>query len=177
MTKYAALLRGIAPMNPQMRNEKLRAVAQSVGLANVASVISSGNLVFDTNRRPEEVEEAMEEAWPRLLGFESTTLLRSQADLEELEELAPFGNLEHGPESYLLVTFSKYSLPEGTARVDMSDPAVEVVGATDREIFTVTDTTVREGGLGVMSRLEAELGKTITSRTWLTVGRILRKMG
>ncbi len=164
-------------MNPQMRNENLRAVAESVGLENVVSVISSGNLVFDTQRQPEEVEAALEEAWPNLLGFASTTLLRSRADLEDLATLAPFGDLEHGPKNYLLVTFSKHSLPEGTVRMDTSDPAVEVVGATDREIFTVTDTTIREGGLGVMSRLEAELGKTITSRTWLTVGRILKKMG
>ena len=46
--RYVALLRGIGPANPNMRNEKLRGVLEELGLANVASVISSGNLLFDT---------------------------------------------------------------------------------------------------------------------------------
>lgn len=174
MTWSVALLRGIAPTNPAMANANLRAVAESEGLEDVATVISSGNVVFRTDRDPEDVEAALEAAWPRELGFDSMTTLRSQAELETIVELNPFGDREHGAKSYLLVTFSKHPIPP--IDIDPADPAVELVGLTEREIFTVTDTTMREG-LGVMGRLESGVGKTITSRTWLTVGRILRRMG
>lgn len=157
-----------------MANANLRAVATAEGLENVASVISSGNLVFETDRDPADVETALEAAWPRELGFEAMTTLRSRAELEEIVEMDPFAGLTHGPKTYLLVTFSKYPL----ARIfwDESGPAVELVAVTEREIFTVNDTTLG-AGLGGMNRLEDEIGKTITSRTWLTVERILRKMG
>lgn len=41
--KYVALLRGIAPTNPNMRNDKLREVFEKPGFKNVQTVISSGN--------------------------------------------------------------------------------------------------------------------------------------
>lgn len=42
MTTYVALLRGIVPLNPNMRNEKLRGVFEKLGFTNVRTVISSG---------------------------------------------------------------------------------------------------------------------------------------
>jgi uncharacterized protein (DUF1697 family) len=46
MVKYVALLRGIAPTNPNMRNDKLRGVFEKLSFENVKTVISSGNVVF-----------------------------------------------------------------------------------------------------------------------------------
>jgi uncharacterized protein (DUF1697 family) len=46
--KYVALLRGIGPSNPNMRNEKLRGVFEKLGFDNVQTVISSGNVLFQT---------------------------------------------------------------------------------------------------------------------------------
>jgi uncharacterized protein (DUF1697 family) len=178
MTKYVALLRGIAPMNPAMSNANLRAVCEDVGLQNVSTVISSGNVVFETDTTDRAgLEATLETAWPEKLGFESTTILRSQDELEALVELSPFGDLEHGPGSYLLVTFSKHPL-----KVDFETPFhpadrdYQVVAATTGEVFTVTDMT--SGGTpDVMVWVEAKFGKLVSSRTWLTVGRILKKMG
>ena len=48
MTKYIAFLRGIGPGNPNMRNEKLRGAFEELGFKNVQSVISSGNVIFDS---------------------------------------------------------------------------------------------------------------------------------
>jgi uncharacterized protein (DUF1697 family) len=49
--KYTALLRGIGPSNPNMRNEKLREVFQKLGFQNVQTVISSGNVLFESPAR------------------------------------------------------------------------------------------------------------------------------
>jgi uncharacterized protein (DUF1697 family) len=178
VTSYVALLRGIAPMNPAMSNANLRAVCEDLGLEKVATVISSGNVVFETEIADRAgLEATLEAAWPEKLGFESTTILRTRAELERLVELSPFGDLEHGPASYLLVTFSKHPLA-----VDLEIPfqpadfAWSIVAATKGEIFTVSDTT-RAEGLGVMAWVEDRLGKQVSSRTWLTVARVLKKMG
>jgi uncharacterized protein (DUF1697 family) len=178
MTKYVALLRGIAPMNPAMSNANLRSVCEEVGLENVSTVISSGNVVFETEVTDRAgLEATLEAAWPEKLGFESTTILRTQAELEALVEMAPFGDLVHGPGSYLLVTFSKHPLQVGFETPHHpADRDYQVVATTTREIFTVTDMT--SGGTpDVMVWVETQFGKQISSRTWLTVARILKKMG
>jgi uncharacterized protein (DUF1697 family) len=63
-----------------MANPRLRAVCEDLGLENVATVISSGNVVFETG--PNDVpglERTLEAAWSGQLGFESTTIIRSAA--------------------------------------------------------------------------------------------------
>lgn len=175
--RYVALLRGIGPINPNMKNEHLRRVAEGEGLTGVSTVVSSGNVVFDSRQRPPALESRLEAAWPRELGFTSTTIVRSQDDIEALFALKPFGDREHGRRSSLLVTFAKHPFDSDEMHALRSgDPAEYVVATTDREIFTVTDTT-RVKTPDVMSQLNKALGKQITSRTWLTVERILRKMG
>ena len=44
--RYVALLRGIGPSNPNMRNERLRELFQKLGFQNVQTVISSGNVLL-----------------------------------------------------------------------------------------------------------------------------------
>jgi len=48
MVKYAALLRGMSPSNPNMRNEKLRSVLKALVLRMFQTVISSGNILFES---------------------------------------------------------------------------------------------------------------------------------
>ncbi len=171
------MLRGVGPADPRMRNENLRAVCTGLGFSNVATVISSGNIVFDADAGPGDIEAQLEAAWPDQLGFASQTFVRSQMELEALEDLLPFGDLTHGNSTYLLATFAKtrlsvpFDLPH-----QPTDEAFKVVAAADRALFSVSDTTVRPTP-DVMRWLEREIGRDITSRTWLTVHRILKRMG
>lgn len=175
--KYVALLRGIGPGNPNMRNAKLRGVLEGLGFANVESVISSGNILFESDETDGgKLEAIIEEAWPVQLGFTSNTVVRSQKQLKDLVGLEPFSALSHGPSSYLLTTFFKHPTkvpfklpyqPEGKTYT--------LIGATKSELFTVTDNT-KVKTTDLMTWLEKQFSKDITSRTWLTVNRILKKM-
>ena len=178
MTRYAALLRGIAPMNPNMRNARLREVAEGLGLENVATVISSGNLVFDSYLSDRtELEDMLEAAWRSQLGFESTSIVRSSAELDALRDLDPFRGHEHGPTSYTLVTFAKDRIEPTFPMPHEPDVGGHtVLAGTGRELFTISDTTAA-GTPNVMVWLEREFGKQITSRTWLTVLKILKRCG
>src|SRR5512134_220092 len=106
MTKYVALLRGIAPLNPNMRNDKLRGVFEKLGFVNVKTVISSGNVVFESpSKASKRLEEIIEKALPEQLGFTSTTIIRSKKQLQQLVDKNPFKGMEHSQKSSLNVTF------------------------------------------------------------------------
>ena len=177
MAQYVALLRGIAPSNPNMHQAKLKGVLEGLGFAQVRPVISSGNVVFESaERRASALEARMEAAWPVQLGFTSTTLVRSRRDLERIVALDPFAGLEHTKETYLLVTFFKRR-----AKLPFSPPFQaegrpwRIVAAADRVVFTVIDTTTGETP-DLMGWMDRAFGKEVSSRTWKTVHRILTVM-
>jgi uncharacterized protein (DUF1697 family) len=174
--EYVALLRGIAPSNPNQRNEKLRGVFEELGFDDVRTVISSGNVLFRSDSTdPAELEATLEKAWPEKLGFNSTTIIRSIPDLQQLVEWDPFAGYEHGRETYLLVTFCKHPVGiEVELPHQVPDGASQLIAATERELFTVTDTT-KGSSVDVMGWLDKTFEKEVTSRTWLTVHRILKK--
>ncbi|HSX41307.1 MAG TPA: DUF1697 domain-containing protein [Candidatus Saccharimonadales bacterium] len=165
--KYVALLRGIGPANPNMHGSKLKGVLEDLGFKNVMPVISSGNVVFETGQTDiSAMETDMERAWPAKLGFNSATIIRSQTQLRALVDADPYKGLEHSRENYLLVTFfKKPSKPEGDY------VAAKGVNALCSNIDTTASKTP-----DFMSKLERQYGKDITSRTWLTIHRILKKM-
>jgi uncharacterized protein (DUF1697 family) len=178
MTRYVALLRGIGPMNPNMRNEKLRGVFEELDFENVQTVISSGNVVFDAPRqRLGALEARIEEAWPAKLGFRSTTIIRTRDEIVDLIAQDPFRNLVDTRETSFQATFLKnehdveLELPYTSPRGDYT-----IVAIADRVICSVLDLTGPHTP-DLMRMLERTFGKQITTRTWKTVHRIARKLG
>ena len=178
MTRYVALLRGIAPTNPNMRNDKLRSVFEKLGFENVKTVISSGNVIFESpSRSAAKLEETIEKALPEHLGFTSTTILRSQGQIKRLVDQNPFKGMEHSQKSSLNVTFLKKK-----RKIDIKFPyQVENRDYTLRRMYagaicSVIDLTSAKTP-DLMVWLEKQFGKEITTRTWKTVERILKAMG
>jgi Protein of unknown function (DUF1697) len=153
------MLRGIGPTNPNMKGEKLRGVFDGLGCSNVHTVIASGNVIFDSgSKNPIALEGKIEKELPKRLGFTSTAIIRSKEDLEALVKSDPFRGAEHSQTSYLIVTFFK----------DRS----QLRGGF---LCNVVDTK-KARTPDFMRMLEKKYGKQITTRTWATIGRILRKM-
>lgn len=153
--RYVALLRGIMPMNPNMKGEKLKGVFEGLGFKNVHTVIASGNVVFDSpSKNTAVLEKKIEAALPEKLGFKSTTIIRSHDELKALSKKNPFKGVKDEKPNYLIVTFFKDRKAELCT--------VIVMGEDKTPNF--------------MARVEREHGKEITTRTWKTVHRILTKM-
>jgi uncharacterized protein (DUF1697 family) len=168
MIKYVALLRGIGPGNPNMHGSKLKSVLEDLGFSNVQTVISSGNVLFESDSTDiEQMEKVIEEAWPVKLGFNSMTVIRSHDQLKALADQDPYKGLLHTRETYLLVTFFK-KMP-----TDIRDNFYSDLGVN--ALCSVIDTT-RSRTPDFMPKLERQFGKDITSRTWNTIARILKKM-
>lgn len=153
--KYVALLRGYNPLNPNMRNEKLREVFAGLGFSNIATVIASGNVIFESDISDiKQLESTIEKAFIDKLGFSSTTIIRTEDQIRDLISQDPFNGKEDLPESRLNVTFLKKG----------------------GEVFSVINTTIYGNTPNVMLELEKQYGKDITTRTWKTVFRIRNKL-
>lgn len=67
MPRYVALLRGVSPMNARM--PELKACFESAGFTSVRTVLSSGNVAFDSEHTNQAAIEAMaEHAMKQALG-------------------------------------------------------------------------------------------------------------
>lgn len=179
MHQYAALLRGIAPSGTNMTNDKLRGVFERLGLAAVASVLASGNIVFrSADDDIPALEQRIEDALAGDLGVVSRTIIRGRAELRALVDSDPFPGLAHGPRTYLTATFLKDASTAPDVIPDQRDPRSQVVrfDRAARVVLAVTDTSSPGRTPDLMSWLERSYGKDITTRTWLSVQRIVTKL-
>ncbi len=171
MPKYIALLRGIMPMNPNMKNAKLRELFEQLGFKNVRTVISSGNVLFESSSKSvPALETKIEKAFPKYLGFQSTTIIRSKEELEQLIKKNPYQGKLHSQENYTLVTFLKNH--SGKLRTfPKKGFGFKVTAVYKKELCALIDLKgTRTPDL--MRSLEKELTKEITTRTWNTVLKI-----
>lgn len=161
-------------MNPNMRPAKLKEAFEKMGFKNVRTVISSGNVVFSSSAEAASLEKKIETALPKILGFSSTTIVRSEEEIGALIKKNPAKGIIHGEKSYILVTFLK----DHSARLrtfPREGTGFKVLGVYKREICVVIDTQNKKTP-DLMLKFEKEFGKAITSRTWNTVERIHKKM-
>src|SRR5688572_1962108 len=86
---YAAMLRGVSPMNCKM--PELKRSLEHAGFTNVRTVISSGNAVFTTRKTSEEsLQKKCEAAFEEHLGKAFLTIVRTIDDLEALLASDPY---------------------------------------------------------------------------------------
>ncbi|MEU7765316.1 DUF1697 domain-containing protein [Nocardia sp. NPDC049190] len=179
MNSYAALLRGIAPSNPNMSNAKLRAVFEKLGFEGVASVLASGNIVFrSADTDVAALEERIQQALIRELGIGGGTIIRSYGELRALLDADPFPGLTHGRGTYLIATFLKDAAKAPPVLPDQPDPLTRIVGydKAARAFLAVIDNSEQGKTPNFMAWLDKTYGKDITTRTWLTVERIVKKL-
>jgi Protein of unknown function (DUF1697) len=160
-----------------MRNERLREVFERLGYDNVRTVISSGNVLFDSSSSAVRLLEAqIEDAIARQLGFTTTAIIRSKRQIQALVESDPFTGLQHSDRTNLNVTFLKkrprtgLSFPYRPPNRDYT-----ILGLYEREICSVIDLTSSKTP-DLMAWVEKEFGKALTTRTYNTVRRILRRL-
>lgn len=174
--KYVALLRGILPNNPNMRNDKLIAVFEGLGFTEVKSAISSGNIIFETDEtNTSKMENKIENALPMQLDFNSTTIIRSEPELQKIIDSSPFGSTMDIPKSRLNVTFLKYPMKPSSILPHFSkDKSFQVFKIDHQTLGSIIDTNNTKTP-DVMKWLEKNFGQEITTRTNKTVQKILVK--
>lgn len=173
MTRYAALLRGVSPMNCKM--DTLARAFTAAGFGDVATVLSSGNVVFTTSSRStSEIGAMADKAMAEHVGRTFEITYRT---IDELQ-----GLLDGDP-------FAWFDVPEGSKRVvsflyEPVDPAVAKtlpVTVEDATIWRAAGTEAlvsylpRPGDPAFMRLIEKTFGKNVTTRTWDTVTKIVTR--
>ena len=179
MTKYAAMIRGIGPGDPNMRGERLQWAFEQAGFTNVRSFLTSGNVTFESDLTDVfKLESAAEVALTNLLGFSREVFVRSQADLQAIVDADPFSGLVHenAGKTYLTVTFFKTppaSLP--TLPLRPEGKSYELLCMCGGALCSVVDLSSGKTP-DLMVYLERQFGKSITTRTYNTLTRLLQKL-
>jgi uncharacterized protein (DUF1697 family) len=86
--RYAAFLRAVnLGRNRRVSGAELCAIFEELGLENVASFRTSGNLVFDA---PRDMKAQIEKALESTLGYDVGVFLRSAEEVREIASHEPF---------------------------------------------------------------------------------------
>lgn len=161
-----------------MRNEKLRGVFEQLGFGYVSSLLTSGNILFSTGdgAGAAELESRIQSALQQQLGIDGGVIVRSRDQLQALAEQDPFNGLEHSKATYLTVTLFK----EAPAEPPLTCPEVPEVSITTfnddaQALLAVVDSTENRM-TDYMAWLQRRFGVHVTTRTWNTVLKILKRM-
>jgi len=173
--KYAAMIRGIGPGNPNMRGAKLQWAFEQMGFTNVRPFLTSGNVLFESDiTGTAQLEQMAEEALPRLLGFSREVLIRSQADLQAIVDADPFKGLVHenAGKTYLTVTFFK-TPPTDLPPLPFTpeSKSFKLLATVNGVLCCVVDLSTGKTP-DLMAYLERHYGKSLTTRTWNTIMRL-----
>lgn len=165
MTRYAAFLRGVNPMNAKM--PELKACLEAAGFTGVRTLLSSGNVVFDA--RPASIaslQRRVEAAMRNGLGHAFLTLVRPVEDLVRLIDEDPFRGFPFPTGAKRMVTFLRAPRREKPGE-PLEMHGSRVLAERESEVFSLYMPGRR--GSAFLARLEKALGKDVTTRTWDTV--------
>ena len=175
--RWVALLRGInVGGHKPIKMDELKRAFASLGFQGCKTLLASGNVLFET---PETGRTALvrtiEEALKRIFGHEVAVVLRTVGEIQELADAQPFAKVAVTPQTRLYVTFlaegtTKHSLRAGTS----TGADFTIVRVTPREVCIALTLTQTSGTPELMSYLDKTLGRTVTTRNWNTVAKILK---
>ncbi len=151
---------------------ELKKCFEESGFTNVTTVLASGNVVFDSKTSPNAaLEKKIETAMSAKLGRTFLTIVRSIDQLAAILESNPFPS-KMKPGSKRVITFLKVK-PEKTTRLPIEADGVCIHRIKAHEVFT----SYVPGAKGpvFMIMLEKTFGKEITTRTWETVEKVVKK--
>jgi len=110
MSRYVALLGSINVGGNRLKMAELKAVLQEAEFDNVATIIASGNVLFDHPEAPDtSLEARIAEIVQESFGIDTIAAVRSKAELEAALAESPFagGNEDGGEDKFVHVHFLK----------------------------------------------------------------------
>jgi uncharacterized protein (DUF1697 family) len=173
MPTYAALLRGVSPMNLKMTDLKLS--LEAAGFTGVETVRSSGNAVFSAPRAAPvaSIERAVEAALQKRLGRTFLTIVRPQETLRGMLAADPFRGFRLAPGSKRIITFLR-TRPRTRLDLPIELEGARILRQQDKEVFSAYEPS--SGGAQFMVLIEKTFGQAVTTRTWETVDQIANKV-
>ncbi len=168
MALYAAFLRGVMPMNAKMA--ELRASFEAAGFRDVRTVLSSGNVVFDSRAAsPASLERRAEAAMQQRLGRSFLPIVRPIDALRSLVADDPYRGFRLPPGAKRIVTFLRRR-PASAIPLPIEIDGARILCLRGGEAFGAYVRSPR--GPVFMTLIEKTLGPEVTTRTWDTVQKV-----
>ena len=177
MTKYVVFLRGInVGGHKPVKMEELKKAFESMGFQNVKTILASGNVLFETTETGTDnllkrIEEKLEKEYWHEIGV----LIRTIEEIQNLADADPFKNIKVTPLTRFYVTFlsekseNALKIPYESIEKDM-----KIVQVSASEVCSFITLSPNRGTSDLMSVLEKEYGRKVTTRNWNTVTKILK---
>ncbi len=175
MPTHISLLRGInvggnkiIPMN------ELKALYESLGFANVRTLLATGNVVFETPRDDADaIKTEIEQGIAATFGCQSVVFLRTPDELHAVVAACPFAEAERAQGSKLLVMFLQSAPTESTLQhLHDAHTGNEIIHVIGREAYIFFPDGMGQSKLG-NPQLERKLGVLGTGRNWNTVLKLV----
>ena len=171
MAIYVGLLRAInLGSHNKVSMADLRAMLADLGMKNPASILQSGNLVFEsTPGATAALEKLLETSAAKRLGLETSFLVRTGAEWQQAIADNPFPKeAKLDPSHTVLMCLKNAPPPAAVKALQDAIKGREVVKAKGRHAYFLYPDGIGRSRL-TMTLIEKKLGTTGTARNWNTV--------
>jgi len=177
MQRYIAFLRAINVGGHNVKMDLLRTHFEALGLANVATFIASGNVIFEAAEDARALETQIERHLRQALGYDVATFIRSAPELAAIAAYRPFPAADLAAEGgTLYVAFLPEAPPEAVqSRLLALRTPTDDFHFHGRELFWLVGTRLSESPLFNGGSVEKTLGMPMTMRNISTVNKIVDK--
>jgi uncharacterized protein (DUF1697 family) len=171
MPNHIALLRGINVGGRKLLPmSDLRSLFEALGLADVQSLLQSGNVLFQSESQTEaELEQLLQVETEKRLGASVEYMVRSAAEWKTIVTANPFPTEAKQDPGHLLVLCLKKA--PSAAEVKTLQAAItgpEIIRAKGRQLYAVYPAGVGTSKL-TNALIERKLQTRATGRNWNTV--------
>ena len=177
MSEYAAFLRGInVGTAHRVSSDELRGCFEGVGLTDVATFRTSGNVAFDGDGASTDALRArIEEALESMLGYDVSVFLRTADEIRAIAAQAPFSPARVDGTKGKLQVMMLTGKPAPGARKSVLGLATDddALAFGDRELYWLPSGGMSDSDLDLKAIWQV-LG-TITIRTKGTVDQMAAK--
>jgi uncharacterized protein (DUF1697 family) len=166
VTRHIALLRAVNVGGRKVTMAQLCKAAEALGHANVATLLASGNLVFEAGKAaPAKLEAGLEAAIEAEFGVETDVMVRNPAEWSAILKANPFPKEAKADPAHLLVRVHKTAPDPAVLKAYLdSYKGPERAKLIGREMFIVYPDGIGESKLALPKKLGPG-----TARNWNTV--------
>ncbi|MFP3590872.1 DUF1697 domain-containing protein [Chryseobacterium sp. SIMBA_038] len=93
--KYCAFLRGVNVKGTNMKMADVCQVFKDAGMKDIGSILASGNIVFSSDKKADDLKKILEKAMSEHFSYEAFLFIKSQEETESFWNNNPFEKNEN----------------------------------------------------------------------------------
>lgn len=166
--RYVAFLRAINVGGRVVKMERLRSIFEALRFTDVATFIASGNVIFESDARADEIEEKIEGRLSGELGFSSEAFVRT---FDEIKAAVELSSVPAGANLYVGFLKRKPDTPAIAAATALSSD-IDAIRVTGRELYWLSQKSTGTSKL-TGAAIERAMAMPMTLRNVTSLRKLL----